>query len=270
MTDTSNNDIAAALQALAAAVATFRPAATPAKVHDPFATNKPFNLDTQSGSSAYNTISSPLDQLWDGAVESFPSFLVALRIRAKQGKWNATGDKVILTIDVDGKNKELLTEYYSITDGAIEIARAARTNVRAKQNSKAMYSCLKSSITGSIQNSIFTQYGNLLPHEDGGAFVKKLTNFTTVASLQLSIILFSDILHFNPCNYDVNISAINNKLLNLFILATTTTREILEGERIQHTLHVYEKIVQPEKWANGFGSSPWILGKERLQIVRSS
>ena len=112
MTDTSNNAIAAALQALATAVAALRPAVAPAKVHDPFATNDPFDLDTRSGSSAYSTISSPLDQLWDGAVESFPSFLVALRIRAKQGKWNATGPEGILTINVDGKDKQLLTEYH--------------------------------------------------------------------------------------------------------------------------------------------------------------
>jgi len=120
-------------------------------------------------------------------------------------------------------------------------------NARAMQNSKAMYSCLRSSITGSIKNSIFTQYGNLPPHEDGVAFFNQLTTFTTIASLQLSSILFSNILHFNPFYHDFNISIINSKLLNLFILATTSTREILEGKRLQHTFHVYKKIVQPEK-----------------------
>ena len=83
------------------------------------------------------------------------------------------------------------------------------------------------------------EYGNLPCHEDGGAFSKQLTRFTTVASLQLSTISFSDILHFNSCNYDFDILVIDNKLLNLFILATIATREILEGKRIQHTLHVY-------------------------------
>ena len=86
MTDTSNTAIANALQALASAVAALRPAVQPIKVHDPFATNDPFDLDIRSGSSAYNTISSPLDQLWDGAVESFPVLLVAVRTRAKQEK----------------------------------------------------------------------------------------------------------------------------------------------------------------------------------------
>ena len=60
----------------------------------------------------------------------FPSFLVAVRIRAKQDKWNATGDEGILTADVDGKNKNLLTEYHSVTNTAIEITRAARINAR--------------------------------------------------------------------------------------------------------------------------------------------
>ena len=229
------------------AVAALRPATAPTKVHDLFATNDLFDLDTRFGSSAYTTISSPLDQLWGGAVESFPSFLFAVRIRAKQGKWNATGDKGILTIDVADINKELLTEYHYVTDAVIKIARVAHTNARTMQNSKAMYSCLKSSITGSIKNFISTQYGNLPPHEDGVAFFKQLTTFTTVSSLQLSSISFSNILHFNPFDYDFNISVVNSKLLNLFILATTTTREILEGKRLQHTFHVYEKIVQPEK-----------------------
>ena len=81
-----NIAIAAALQALATAVATLRSATALAKVHDPFATNDLFDLDTRSGSNVYITISSPLDELWDGTVDSFPSFLVAIRIRAKQEK----------------------------------------------------------------------------------------------------------------------------------------------------------------------------------------
>ena len=66
---TKNTAIAAALQALATAVASLRPAAAPAKVHDPCATNDPFDLDTLSGSSAYITLSSPFDELWDGTVD---------------------------------------------------------------------------------------------------------------------------------------------------------------------------------------------------------
>ena len=97
----------------------------------------------------------------------------------------------------DGTDRDFLTEYHSVINAAIEATRLNQTNARAMQNIKAMYSCLKSLITGSIKTF------NLHP----------------------------------IC-----------KLLNFFILATTATREILEGKQLQHTFHVYEKIVQPEKW----------------------
>ena len=80
---TYNNAIVAAFQALVTAVAALSPAAAPTKVHDPLATNEPCDFYTRSSSSAYTTIFSPLDELWDGAVKSFPSFLVAVRIHAK-------------------------------------------------------------------------------------------------------------------------------------------------------------------------------------------
>ena len=140
MTDTSNTAIASALQDLATAVVALRPAVSPTKVHDPSSTNNPFNLDTRYESNAYSTISSSLDQLWDGAVESFLSFLVAIRIRAKQGKWNATGNQGILTIDVNGTDRDLLMEYHSVTDVVIEAARLNQKNARVIQNNKAMYS----------------------------------------------------------------------------------------------------------------------------------
>jgi len=98
------------------------------------------------------------------------------------------------------------------------------------QNSKAMYSCLKSSITGSIKDSIFTQYGNLPLHEDDIDFLKQLTMFINVASHQFSSISFYNILHFNPFDHDFNVSIINSKLLNLLILTKTATCKILEGE----------------------------------------
>ena len=69
MTDadnTGNAAIAAALHALAMT----RHGTT--KVHHPFPMNDPFNLDTQSGSTAYITISAPLDEIWDGEVNTFP------------------------------------------------------------------------------------------------------------------------------------------------------------------------------------------------------
>ena len=121
---TGNTSIAAALQILAAVVAALRPPISPAKVKNDFATKSPFNLDTHFRASAYTTVSSPLNERWNGEVNTFPSFLVALRVCSKQGKWDVTGDQGFFTID----DKNLLSGYHSITDVQIEAARIAHKN----------------------------------------------------------------------------------------------------------------------------------------------
>ena len=112
-----------------------------------------------------------------------------------------------------------------------------------------MFRCIKSSISGSIKTTIFGQSGNLFTHEDGPVLFKKVTSFTPISSIQLSIASLQSILDFNPADHDFEISTINTKLTNLFILATTNTRTLKDSERIQHTLNNYAKILQPELWA---------------------
>ena len=59
---------------------------------------------------------------------------------------------------------------------------------------------------------------------------------------------FQNILDFNPFDWEFSIPVINGKLIHLFTLATTRSRALDESERIQHTLNVYSKILQPEMW----------------------
>ena len=118
-----------------------------------------------------------------------------------------------------------------------------------------MFHCIKSSIKGDLKDTIFTQFENLPAHEDGISLFKQLTTFTTVASLQLSMISFQNILNFDPSEYKFNIPLLNGKLIHLFVLATTQTRTLLASERIQHTINVYAKILQPEAWAQ------WVRNK---------
>ena len=248
-----NTVLANAIAALAAAVAAIRPPAVTPKIYeDPFATNDPFDLSSRVGSNAFLSSSAPLDVIWDGDVANFPSFVVALRLRAKEAKWDAAGDSGILTIS----GKDILTEYHSISTTDIEAARTARTNNRALQNSRAMYSCIKNSIKGDIRDTIFTQFDNIPDYEDGDTLFKKITTFTTVASLQLSMLSFTNILNFSPSDHQFNIATINSKLIHLFILSTTSSRTLDEAERISHTINVYKKIVQPESWAQ------WVRTKE--------
>ena len=112
-----------------------------------------------------------------------------------------------------------------------------------------MFQCIKSSIKENVRETIFTQAGNLPTNTDEIALFKKLTTFTSIASLQLSLLSFNSILEYNPLDFDFDIPKINTKLNYLFVLATTQHRSLDEAERIQHTLSLYSKILQPETWA---------------------
>ena len=63
------------------------------------------------------------------------------------------------------------------------------------------------------------------------------------------MISFQNILNFDPSEYKFNIPLLNGKLINLFVLATIQTRTLLPSERLQHTINVYAKILQPEDCA---------------------
>jgi len=145
--------------------------------------------------------------------------------------------------------EDILTEYHSIDNTNIVAARLARTNDRALQNTRVMYSCIKNSIKGDLKNTIFMQLENIPDYDDGIALFKKPTTFTTVASLQLSMISFTNILNFSPSKLLFNIPAINSKLIHLFILSTTSSHTLDDSECISHTLNAYGKIVQLESWA---------------------
>jgi hypothetical protein len=185
------------------------------------------------------------------------SFIISLRIRSSEVHRNAAAPQGILTIN----GQHLITHYHSLTDTDITNAQVARTDPHAVQNSRPLYKCLlKSSVTGDLRATIFDQVGNIPLTEDGPALFKKLTTFTMVTSLQLSMISFKSILEFDPADYAFNVPpAINNKLNHLFVLATTRERQLLDAERIQHVLASYSNIEQPELWAQ------WV----RIQIDKS-
>jgi hypothetical protein len=117
-----------------------------------------------------------------------------------------------------------------------------RTDDHAIQNSKAMYECLKKSLTGDLCDTLFEQASNVPAHADGPSFFKLMLSLTIVSSLQLSIISFNQILQFDPAIHHFNVPTINTKLSHLFTLATTSSRLLANAERIQHTLTVYQRI----------------------------
>ena len=249
----ANNDaLAQALQALAGALQGFQQQQQNQQqgqggniTHDPFASPDAFDLGSRAGSNAFSTACAALDETWDGTVEKFPAFVVALRIRASECNWAAAAPQGIVVYNIPGAGNppgpaiacNLLEQHHSISTALIETARAGRNNPHAVQNSRAiMYKCLKASITGDLKATLFDQLGNLPAFEDGPTLFKRLTTFTMAASLELSMMAFKDILEFDPSTYKFNVPSINTKLAHLFVLATTRDRSLDESERVQHTL----------------------------------
>jgi hypothetical protein len=238
----NNAAIAAALANLAAAIKDMNNNAEPQQpraphvvILDPFESNEPFDLSARVGSTAFANACAALDDPWNGNVDTFPAFIISLRIRLGEVHWDAPTPRGIL--EINGHN--LLTEYHSITDAEVATARTTRVNPRSIKNSRAMYKYLKPSITGDLCATVFDQAGNLPIHEDGPNLFKKLTDFTMVASLQLSMLSFKTILEFDPAVHAFNIPTVNTKLNHLFVLATTRERALLASKRIQHTITVY-------------------------------
>ena len=83
--------------------------------------------------------------MFDGAVPGFveggtrfgkiPSFIISLRVRASEVRWNAPAPQVIL--DIIGSN--LLTDYHILTILEVDNASTALVDTRATQNTSALY-----------------------------------------------------------------------------------------------------------------------------------
>ena len=81
--DANGAALAAAITALTNAIALIRPPAPAVAVFDPFKADQPYNLASRSGIQSYTDMAAPLDEIWDGTVATFPSFVVSLRLRAE-------------------------------------------------------------------------------------------------------------------------------------------------------------------------------------------
>jgi hypothetical protein len=203
---------------------------------DFFDNNLPFDLATRAGGEAFKQACLPLDLPWDGAVDTLPAFIIALKIRTKEIRLNAAAPYGILDIEVapgttatatapatPAITRNILTEYNRLSEVQIEAARVARTDQQAIQNAKAFYKLLKGSITGDIKTTIFDQVENIPAFEDGNMLFKKITTFTVAASLQLSMMALNTIITYDPTGDEFKVSDINKKLNHLFVLARSPT-----------------------------------------------
>ena len=99
-------------------------ATTKAPVHHLFSATAAFDLSTRSGETAFKIISAPLSTIWDGSAEDFPTFLIALRLRAIKGHWITTDPGDIS----DYGGKDLFQDFHSISKADLETTKTSRTD----------------------------------------------------------------------------------------------------------------------------------------------
>ena len=51
---------------------------------DPFMDDQPFDILSHAGAAVFATASAPLEVTWDGTFGQFPSFVIALWVRASE------------------------------------------------------------------------------------------------------------------------------------------------------------------------------------------
>jgi len=162
----------AAITAITNMIATIRAPARPPPVYDLVQGDVPLGLSTRSASQAYTEICAPLKNEWDGHVETFPSFIVSLQDRVAKGKWDVAAPHSILYFGTSPDKHNVLTSCRSVTDAVIATARTNRNDIRAIQNSTAMFKCIKASIRVTLRDTIFIQAGNLTTNTDGPIIFK--------------------------------------------------------------------------------------------------
>lgn len=157
-------------------------------------------------------------------MENLPAFFTAMQTRAIEVKWNAPYPHGILNFGVDSPN--LLKSFRSVDQTTIKAAHTSRTDPGAKQNAKAMYKYLSSSVTGDLRSSLFEQLDNLPTNEDGPTLFKRMIDSTVAATMQVSNQALMDLQLLEPAEFQYNLSLLNTKAAQLFHLAGLGAREI--------------------------------------------
>ena len=225
-------------------------------VYDLFDSGIAFDMSSRAGSSAMTQAASALPKKWNGSVNELPGFLIALKTRAMQVKWDAAAPNGILTYG----SHNLLTAHHSVSLTDIETERVARelpanNRHRAIQNARAMFQCLAASVEGNLQLLIFGQDGNLPSHQDGPTLFKTLLETSAAATIQVSMTALKDLQNLDPAEFGFDIVRMNTKASTLFEIATTSARTLADAERVQLILTAYNRIRQPSEWSN------WVASK---------
>ena len=82
----ANAALVAVLADLATAVAAMIARPVHVAAVDSFTSTTPLDFSFREGSSAYQLVYAPLDKVWDGKAENFPSFVTSLHVQSQEVK----------------------------------------------------------------------------------------------------------------------------------------------------------------------------------------
>ena len=210
--------LATAIQALAAAVAALPPQPAPpapaAPAPDPL--TSPYEgglLDLASWhrSSLFCDGAQALVSKFTGKVNALQLFLADVKPRAKTCRWDHPTHGILM-VAVDGTDYNLLDDYGKITNLQVEATRvacnAADASPRAKQNSQMMYECLMASITEEAKSTLASRDQDF--HEDGPSLFFHVVSQLFMATFSNAQATCNNLSDFHPKRFRYDVIQVNN------------------------------------------------------------
>ena len=216
------------------------------------------DLTTRSGQSLYTEGSSELTSKFTGKVEDLFPFLQELKTRARTCYWDQ-GNHDIVTVnqpDADGNNQpfNLLDQYAKLTATDVENARNAReagNNVRARQNSRMMFSCIYKSTTEEARARFIADETQM--EEDGPTLFYKLVFTTYTSSFSSAQSVRNQLYLFRPKKLKYEIPSINNFIrlaIKKLRASAGTNAAVANPEIFYFQYKIYRHIKSPLEWTN--------------------
>ena len=251
--------LAAGIQALAAAAAALPPPPAPpapaAPAADPLNSpyeGGPLDLASRHGSSLFRDGAQALASKFTGKVNALQLFLADLKTRAKTCRCDHPTHG-ILTAVAAGTKYNLLDDYGKITDAQVEAARVARNaadaSPRAKQNSQMMYECLMASITEEAKSALASR--NQEFHEDGPSLFHHVVSQLFTATFSNAQATRDNLADFHLKWFRYDVIQVNNYISSAVMTlkaASSAGGTITDQDILYFQFKVYKKIKAPAEW----------------------
>ena len=215
------------------------------------------DLTTRSGQSLFFEGTKALPTTFSGKVEELFLFIADLKNKTTICRWDATHDIIntstVGTATVPSVILNLITDYARLTKADVLAAQVSRNApnalVRAKQNSRMMYTCLYDSVTDDAKNRMLADDGAIV--EDGPTFFYRLVTSTFTTTFSSAQSTRDQLSNLQPRRYKYEITAINNVIriaVSKLKASAGTNESISFNEIFYYQFKIYKKIRSPTDW----------------------